>query len=159
MMERRRLLEVLAMAQGLRYATGQFTIEKQYTGVYQVTHNLGTKKVFALWWLENETEYNNWNRAVIANLLNWHDVIPETYHVNFINGSQYWDHTTQAGQNGFTASQTALSYVNRAYNYSDLTVTENTFSLYFNYYNIWIPGTYHWIIIALDEALNEAGGL
>ena len=149
----------MATAKGLKYATGSFTVDKQYSGVHVVTHNLGTKKVFAFWWLESGTVYSTYNRSVIGSTVNFPDIVPSDYHQNFVNDTQYWDNANTTN-GGILANRSDLGVSARIDPYTNYTdITDNDFPLHYNYYDIWIPGTYHWIVIALDDALNQEGGL
>lgn len=154
---RRGLMAQMARANGLRYAKGTIVIETQTGTPPTVTHNLGTKKIFAMWWLESGTHYSTYNRFAYHSFVNYWDIVPENY-IQYFNNSetgQVWELKEKVNQTQLAIGNTSISPAGQQVNINDTSITENTLKLLGGYYNIWVPGVYHWFVVALDEALDE----
>lgn len=156
---RRGLMMALRSGSGLRFATGTVEIGTQTNTAPVVTHNLGTKKIFALWWAESGTEYASFNRIGYQSFINWWDIIPDSYYITVNKGTGAeanvtFDKTEKKTQVEHFASKDKI--VSQGYNrsYSEYNLTDNSVKLTGPYVNVWSPGTYHWLVIALDEALQ-----
>ena len=141
---------------GLKYATGTITITTQTNTPPIVTHNLGTKKVFALWWAESGTVYNSYNRIGYQSMINWWDIVPDDYSLTVNNTTDITlDKTAVIPQGDIYAASSKIQSFAYNVNPTAFVKTENTLQLWGGYVRIWAPGTYHWLVVALDDALEE----
>lgn len=148
----------MGMAQGtrgLRYAEGSVTITENNQDPPVITHNLGTKKVIALWWAESGTQYASYNRVGWQSLINWWDIVSDDYYItaNAGNASQTdvkFNKNDNVNQIQLYVGNTKLNPYSYPVTPGSFVITNDTLQLWAGYYNRWFPGTYHYIIIALE---------